>query len=102
MSSKKEETVRKLLTSLAVEYEATREDEKGVCINHILGGGDWSELLNERDGNEALFATMYADEFAHGTAGHNRLMLIAKLCTMLDTYEAALEKMTVHIMTGEM
>ena len=35
--------------------------------------------LDERELKEIKLALIYADQFAHGTAGHNRLILIAKL-----------------------
>ena len=36
-------------------------------------------VFEERELAEIKFALMYAEEFAHGTAVHNRLLLIAKL-----------------------
>ena len=35
--------------------------------------------MEEREINEIVLATFYAASLHHGTAGHNRLMLIAKL-----------------------
>ena len=35
--------------------------------------------FDERELKEIKLSLIYADQFAHGTAGHNRLMLIAKL-----------------------
>lgn len=35
--------------------------------------------FTERELMEIKFALMYVEEFLHGTDGHNRLMLIAKL-----------------------
>lgn len=46
--------------------------------------GNWRELLNERENQEIVFATIYAAKFHHGTAEHNRLMLIAKLTMILQ------------------
>lgn len=38
-----------------------------------------SAKFTERELKEIFFALTYANGFAHGTDGHNRLMLIAKL-----------------------
>lgn len=48
---------------------------------------DWEALLSERDLSEMHFARLYAAEFHHGTDGHSRLMLLAKLAEMLDRVE---------------
>jgi len=44
-----------------------------------------NENFDERERKELGFATMYYREFNHGTDGHNRLLLIAKLFHMLIT-----------------
>jgi hypothetical protein len=44
----------------------------------------WMNELDERQQKELMFARMYAKDFAHGTDGHHRLLLIAKLAAMLD------------------
>jgi hypothetical protein len=48
---------------------------------------EWLKELDERQRKEVEFALIYADGFAHGTDGHNRLLLIAKLARMLDEAE---------------
>jgi hypothetical protein len=48
---------------------------------------DWMLELDERQCMEIGFARYYADDFHHGTDGHHRLMLIAKLADMLDDME---------------
>jgi hypothetical protein len=35
--------------------------------------------FSEREINEIKFCVMYAEEFGHGTDGHNRMLLVAKL-----------------------
>ena len=45
------------------------------------------ETLTERDKQEIRFAQMYSTQFGHGTAGHNRLMVIAKLADRLESQE---------------
>lgn len=57
----------------------------------IDGNSQWESHLDQRETMEILFALKYADEFHHGTAGHNRLMLIAKLAKLLDIYEEILD-----------
>lgn len=48
---------------------------------------EWMQELDERQQKEIRFATIYARQFGHGTDGHNRLLLIAKLSDMLDKAE---------------
>jgi hypothetical protein len=50
----------------------------------------WRELeLDGRESHELRFAELYATQFCHGTDGHNRLMLLAKLAALLDRAVAA-------------
>jgi hypothetical protein len=44
----------------------------------------WETHLNERELKEVNFCREYAKNFAHGTDGHSRLMLIAKMAELLD------------------
>jgi hypothetical protein len=50
--------------------------------------------LSEREQKEVAFAKVYAEQFAHGTAGHNRLLLIARLAELLDQDEAGPDEET--------
>lgn len=43
----------------------------------------WAEL-DERQRQEVRMALEYEGRFNHGTDGHNRLLLIAKLTQLLD------------------
>lgn len=52
---------------------------------------DWRRDFDERELKEVSFSQVYATGFAHGTAGHNRLMLIAKMAEQLDRYESLLQ-----------
>ena len=45
----------------------------------------WHQLLTDRELKELTFAIHYALHFNHGTAGHNRLLLIAKLADIIDS-----------------
>lgn len=47
----------------------------------------WIESLNDRERKEVDLARHYAANFAHGTTGHNQLMLLAKLAELLDARE---------------
>lgn len=42
-------------------------------------------LLDDRQSLECLLAIEYADRFCHGTDGHSRLVLIARLVRLLVT-----------------
>lgn len=48
----------------------------------------WKQGLSERDRKEVEFATVYTNHYAHGTDGHTRLLLVAKLAGMLDEADA--------------
>ena len=48
---------------------------------------EWLKELDDRQRKEVEFALIYEDGFKHGTDGHNRLLLIAKLAHMLDEAE---------------
>lgn len=50
---------------------------------------DWAQELDERQRKELSLARLYAKDYAHGTDGHSRLMLIAKLAELLDKAQAA-------------
>lgn len=43
----------------------------------------WLWQLDERQIKEVQLAQVYAEQFAHGTDGHHRLLLIAKLVEIL-------------------
>jgi hypothetical protein len=55
-------------------------------VNNTLSS-QWFIKLDERQRHEVRFAQLYADTFSHGTDGHNRLLLIAKMADMLDEQE---------------
>lgn len=44
----------------------------------------WTDELDDRQRKEVELARVYAARFAHGTDGHGRLLLIAKLAELLD------------------
>jgi hypothetical protein len=44
----------------------------------------WETHFNERELKEIEFARKYASDFNHGTDGHIRLILLARLADLLD------------------
>jgi hypothetical protein len=47
---------------------------------------DWTQQLDERQQKELKLARLYAKDFSHGTDGHHRVLLIAKLADLLDEF----------------
>jgi len=58
---------------------------------------NWANHLSDRENNEIELARYYARRLNHGTAGHNRLILIAKLANMLDIITTKDPEETVRI-----
>lgn len=54
----------------------------------------WTDELDSRQQKELDFARTYATKYAHGTDGHSRLMLIARLADLLDTATAPTDVVT--------
>lgn len=50
----------------------------------------WLEQFDERQRKEIEFALLYANQFAHGTDGHNAKIIIARMAAMLDKIHYAL------------
>jgi len=79
--------------------------KKGELQRGGLGGGavafiqphvelpslDWRAQLDDQQRKEIEFADLYNDDFQHGTDGHNRLLLISMLASMLDVYTSMLK-----------
>lgn len=51
------------------------------------------DFLTSREQAELKFARVYVDHFDHGTDGHNRLVLIAKLAQQLEIMVGEIEKL---------
>lgn len=47
----------------------------------------WKQLFDERQRQEIEFAVLYAKMFNHGTDGHHRLNIIAKMERLLNNIE---------------
>lgn len=56
------------------ELQATIRD------NHI----HWQDLFDERQKKEIELDRIYADQFSHGTDGHNARLIIARMAATLD------------------
>lgn len=51
----------------------------------------WMSELTDREQKEVEFCLLYSDAFNHGTDGHTRLNIVAKLARKLHEYEIALD-----------
>jgi hypothetical protein len=51
----------------------------------------WTDTLDDRQRKEIAFARLYAAEYAHGTDGHSRLLLISRLAELLDQVSGELQ-----------
>jgi hypothetical protein len=56
------------------------EDDAQACINKTA----WLDKFDERQRAEIAFAVLYAQQFGHGTDGHNAKLIIAKMADMLS------------------
>lgn len=53
---------------------------------------EWVQHFNAREQAEIGFAKQYVRLFDHGTDGHSRLHVIAKLADLLNQYEQKLQE----------
>ena len=53
-------------------------------MDELIRIKSWTIKFSEREMKEIRFAQLYARDYDHGTAGHNRLVVIAKMADMLD------------------
>jgi hypothetical protein len=47
----------------------------------------WTKVFTKRQIKEINFSMVYADDFSHGTDGHNAKIIIAKMAIMLNDIE---------------
>lgn len=52
----------------------------------------WNDLFDERQKKEIAFSRIYANDFNHGTDGHNAKVIIAKMADLLDECERIIAK----------
>lgn len=55
------------------------EDSAADCARKTA----WLERFDERQKAEISFSILYAEQFAHGTDGHNAKLIIAQMAGML-------------------
>jgi len=92
------ENVFTILAGLINRYT----DDERDWIRHSVDTDDWWDAhLDERELKETELAMLYAVEFHHGTDGHNRLMLIAKLTSLVNVYEDVIHALVHYLKTGE-
>lgn len=92
-----------IIRPLIYKWSEAHSEQGAEYARHSLDTkAQWEELLDERENKEVEFAGVYAEMFAHGTAGHNRLMLIVKLETLLDVYEEVLHALADYIESGRL
>jgi hypothetical protein len=48
---------------------------------------EWIDQLDERQKKQIAFCELYASDFHHGADGHNSMMLIAKMASLLNETE---------------
>lgn len=64
-----------------------------VLNNARTNGGhvDWRKFLDERQLKEIAFDVIYAEQFSHGTEGHNARLVIARMTELLDLITKTVE-----------
>lgn len=48
---------------------------------------EWLQLFDDRQQKEIRFASIYANNFDHGTDGHHRLKIMAEMRRLLNNIE---------------
>jgi len=61
----------------------------------------WTDTLTDAQRKEIAWSRLYAKEHAHGTTGHNALLLIAKLASLLDATESGLRLANLRVPSNE-
>jgi len=92
------ENVLDVLAGLASQYKNAEAD----WVRRSIDTDDWWQCyLDERELKETALAMLYAVQFHHGTDGHNRLMLIAKLTSLVNVYGNVIHALVRYLETGE-
>lgn len=45
---------------------------------------DWENHFTERELSEIKWCQLYDEQFKHGADGHNRMVIVSKLCRLLE------------------
>ncbi len=53
-------------------------------VKDAIEDGSWQLFFDERQCKEIRFDRLYANEYSHGTDGHNARLIIAKMADLLD------------------
>jgi hypothetical protein len=72
------------MQGLTPELKAEVAKMQAELTMRALEKADWPRQLDDRQRKELQLARYYAQNLSHGTDGHHRLLLIAKLAEMLD------------------
>lgn len=48
----------------------------------------WFQHFDERQRNQIRFSRLYASQFGHGADGHNNMLIISQMASLLDTAES--------------
>ncbi len=56
----------------------------------------WKDQLDPRQRSEVEYCRIYAEQFAHGTDGHNMRLLISQLALLLDDAHKQLRDLKKH------
>lgn len=75
-----------LYTASPPDPDTMREQHEGGVLVRF-SGWQFHHDLSDRDRKEIDFARLYEADFGHGTDGHNRLLIIAKMARLLDYLE---------------
>lgn len=62
---------------------------------------NWFDNFDERQKKQIKFATVYEVGFGHGADGHNNMLIIAKMASLLDAAYAQLNANMKHPVTTE-
>lgn len=65
-------------------HRHTTEEAAQECVRKTA----WMERFDERQQAEIAFALLYAEQFGHGTDGHNAKLIIAQMAGMLMELES--------------
>jgi hypothetical protein len=72
----------------ALQYLPGRGEDAEELLSRLIKANKelimWADELDDRQRKEIELARLYATKYAHGTDGHHRLLLIAKLAELLD------------------
>lgn len=60
-------------------HRHTTSEQATECIQKTA----WLERFDERQQSEIALALLYAEQFGHGTDGHNAKMIIAQMAKIL-------------------